>query len=140
MFRPRTSRIDGIAYVSTHKTFTRNGHGVLFTKDDIQDKEFNVNVCEENPELSEFVDPTIPVTEQFEVGCWTDATWAPGLDNARSDMMFVVRINGISVHWGVNRITRIANNSTRAEYCGASSGVRRVLSITQTLRFLGIAV
>ena len=38
------------------------------------------------------------------------------------------------------RITGIADNSTRAEYCGASIGVRRVVSVIQTLRFLGIAV
>jgi hypothetical protein len=104
------------------------------------DNDFGVNVYEDEPELSEFVEPSIPVTDQFLVDCWTDATWAPDILHGRSDMMFVIRINGIPVYWGVSRITGIADSSTRAEYCGASVGVRRMLTVIQTLRFLGIAV
>jgi hypothetical protein len=55
-------------------------------------------------------------------------------------MMTVVRINGVAVFWEVARISGIADSSTRAEYCGASIGVRRLLSVIQTLRFFGIAV
>ena len=140
VFRPRTSRVEGISDVSKTRAFERDPHEIAFTKADILDKDFGVNVYEDEPELSEFIDPSIPITEQFVVDCWTDATWAPDILHGRSDMMFVVRINGIPVHWGVNRITGIADSSTRAEYCGSSIGVRRMLAVIQTLRFLGIAV
>ena len=140
VFRPRTSRVEGIADVSKHRTFDRTAGEVAFTKADILDNDFGVNVYEDEAELSEFVEPGIPITEHFEVDCWTDATWAPDISHGRSDMMFVIRVNGMPVYWGVNRITGIADSSTRSEYCGASIGVRRLLSVIQTLRFLGIAV
>ena len=57
-----------------------------------------------------------------------------------SDVMVIVRINGAPVFWEVKRISGIADSSTRAEYCGASVGVRRLLGVIQTLRFFGIAV
>jgi len=140
IFRPRTSRVDGIADVSKTRNFERDPREIAFTKADILDKDFGVNVYEEDPELSEFVDPTIPITSEFEVDCWTDATWAPDIEHARSDMMTVVRVNGVPVFWEVTRISGIADSSNRAEYCGASIGVRRLLGVIQTLRFFGIAV
>jgi len=140
IFRPRTSRVEGISDVSKPKSFGHHRDEIMFTKGDITNADFGVNVYEEDPELSEFVDPTIPVTSEFEVDCWTDATWAPDIEHARSDMMTVVRVNGVSVFWEVVRISGIADSSTRAEYCGSSIGVRRLLGVIQTLRFFGIAV
>ena len=52
-----------------------------------------MNIYEEDPELSEFDDPFMPITKEFEIDCWTDATRAPDLENARSDVMVIIRIN-----------------------------------------------
>jgi hypothetical protein len=142
VFRPRTSRVDGIDDVSKPRPFEHHPDEIMFDKGDITDADFGVNVYEEDPELSEFVDPTMPITPEFEVDCWADATWAPDNEHARSDMMTVVRINGVPVFWEVARVSGIADSSTRAGHCGASIGVRRLLGVIQiqTLRFFGIAV
>ena len=54
--------------------------------------------------------------------------------------MVIIRVNGAPVFWEVARISGIADSSTRAEYCGESVGVRRLLDVIQALRFFGIAV
>ena len=130
--------MDGIADVPGTRNFEQDPHEVTFTKADILDEDFGVNVYEDDPELSEFAEPSIPITGHFLVGCWTGTTWAPGISHARSDMMFVIRANGIPVYLGVFRFTGIADSSMRAEYCGVSIGVRRILTVIHTLRFLGI--
>ena len=62
-FRPRTSRVDGIADVPGTRGFERHLHEIAFTKAEILDKDFGVNVYEDDPELSEFAEPSIPVTD-----------------------------------------------------------------------------
>jgi hypothetical protein len=48
IFRPRTSRVEGITDVSESRKFERHPHEVLITKADIDDKDFGVNVYEDD--------------------------------------------------------------------------------------------
>ena len=99
-----------------------------------------INVYGDSDTAQEFQDDDIPVTSLFEVGCWADSTRCPDLTHGQSDTMTIIRVNGSPVLWDVKRIQGIADSSTRAEYCGAAIGVRRLFSVIQTLRFLRIAV
>ena len=103
----------------------------MFLPEEICDADYGVNIYEEDPELSKFDDPNIPITTEFVVGCWADTTWAPGLEHARSGVMVITRVSGAAVFWAVVRISGIADSSTRAKYCGASAGFRRLLGVVQ---------
>ena len=114
--------------------------GVLFTPDEILHADDGINVYDDLDTAPEFQDDAIPPASLFEVDCWTDSTWCPDLTHGQSDTMTIIRVNGSPVLWDVKRIQGITDSSTRAEYCGAAIGVRRLLSVIQTLRFLGTAV
>ena len=67
---------------------------IVFLPEKVCDADYGVNINEEDLELSEFDGPFMPITKEFEVDCWTDAIRAPDLENARSDVMVIIRING----------------------------------------------
>ena len=102
--------------------------------------DYGINIYDDSDTAPEFQDDTIPTTPQFEIDCWTDSTWCPNLTHGQSDTMTIIRVNGSPVLWDVKRIQGTAGTSTTAEYCGVAIGVRRLLSVIQTLRFFGIAV
>ena len=141
IFSPRQSRDPKVTDASLPRaSLVPDTDAVLFTPDEILRADDGINVYDDSDTAPEFQDDVIPPTSQFEVDCWTDSTWCPDLTHGQSDTMTIIRVNGSPVLWDVKRIEGIADSSTRAEYCGAAIGARRLFSIIQTLRFLGIAV
>jgi hypothetical protein len=108
IFEPRTSRVEGIDDVSApHRTkATREGE-VIVTKDDILAADDGYNVYEDDPLLKEgFVEEKMPILKMFEIVVCTDATHAPRGEDGRSDIMFIVFVNGSPVDWNTIRLKR----------------------------------
>ena len=141
VFVPRTSRKEGIIDVSAqHRTRSTRPGAVVITKDDILQADDGYNVYQEDPHLRGFEEEVMPFTPLFHVTCWTDATYAPRGEDGRSDIFFVVMINGTPVSFNPITLSGVANSASSAEYCGASVGVLQTEIIRQTLRFAGAAV
>ena len=64
IFRPRSSRIDGIKDVSRPTHFEHHPEEIMFLPEEICDADYGVNIYEEDPELSEFEDPNNPITKE----------------------------------------------------------------------------
>ena len=141
---PRTSRKEGTIDVSAqHRTRSTRPGAVVITKDDILQADDGCNVHQEDPHLRGFEEEVMPFIPLFHVTCWpcwTDATCAPRGEDGRSDIFFVVMINGTPVSFNPITFSGVANSASSAENCGASVGALQTEIIRQTLRFAGAAV
>jgi len=90
--------------------------------------------------LKSFEEEFMPCTPLFHITCWTDASYAPRGENARSELYFVVQINGAPIAFNPITLTGVADSASTAEYCGASVGCKQTEATRQSARFVGISV
>ena len=76
----------------------------------------------------------------FKVTTCTDASCAPRGEDGRSDIMFIVFVNGAPVDWNPITLKGVAGSASTAEYCGASVGCKKGGVVLILLRFAGIAL
>ena len=90
IFVPRTSRVDGIADVSSpQRTRPVKPGAVVVTKDDILQADDGYNVHSEDPNLHGFDEEVMPCSPLFHLTCWTGASCAPRGETGRSEIYFV---------------------------------------------------
>ena len=82
----------------------------------------------------------MPCTPLFHLTCWTDASYAPRGETGRSELFFVVQLNGAPINFNPITMTGAADSASTAEYCGCSVGVKHTEATRQTMRFAGVAV
>jgi hypothetical protein len=141
IFKPRTSRVEGIVDVSSpHRPRATKSGGVIVTKDDILNADDGYNIYSDDPALKSFTQEFMPCTPLFHLTCWTDASYAPRGENGRSELYYVVQLNGAPVDFNPITMTGVADSASTAEYCGASVGVKETEGTRESGRFLGIAV
>ena len=142
LFEPRTSRVDGISDVSSpHRHKPTGDGGVIVTKEDILACDDGYNVYEDDPLLGkDFTEEKIPTTSFFRVETSVDATYAPRGEDGRSDIMYIVFVNGAPADWNPIRLTGVADSTASAEYCGQSVGCKKGEAVRTLLRFAGVAL
>ena len=94
-----------------------------------------------DPLLKEgFVEEKMPMSKLFDIVVYTDATYAPRGEDGRSDIMFIVFVNGAPVDWNTIRLKGVAGSASTAEYCGASVGCKKGAAINVLMRFAGVTL
>jgi len=142
-FIPRTSRHDDIEDVSDMHGANNgvpvpgaNGE-ILITAKDILAADEGLDVY--FPEDFDHPDPENFATDtQFFITVWTDASYAADTTGRRSDMGHVIFLNNGPVDWDSIRMNGVADSSFAAEYCAASRGTKRELSLRNIVNFMGI--
>ena len=141
IFEPRTSRVEGIEDVSMpHRSRAAKPGGVAVTKEDILAADDGYNVYKDDDCLKGFTEEIMPCTPLFHLTCWTDASCAPRGETGRSELFFVVQLNGSPISFNPITMTGVADSASTAECCGCSVGVKHTEGTRQTLRFAGVAV
>ena len=111
------------------------------TKEDILECDDGYDVCEEDPLLGkDFTEEKMPTTTMFRIETSVDATRAPRGEDGRSDIMYIVFVNGAPVDWNPIRLTGVADSTASAECCGQSVGCKKGEAVRALLRFAGAAL
>ena len=142
IFEPRTSRKDGILDVSDpHRSRPVGDSDVIVSKADIEVGDDHYNIYEDDPLLkNDFDEENMPTTQMFKASTCTDASCAPRGEDGRSDIMFIVFVNGAPVDWNPITLKGVADSASTAEYCGSSVGCKKGGAVLILLRFAGVAL
>jgi hypothetical protein len=132
--------VDGISDVS-EPLARKAGGGVLISKSDILKEDDHIGVYEDDEMLGDdFKAEVIPTTEMFRIDAYHDATFAPRGEDGRTEVCYIIQLNGAAVDNNTVKITGVAASTTESEYVGGSICCKKVDVIRVKMLFLGIAV
>ena len=139
-FIPRASRIDGVDDVSdfNHQSIPATNSEVIITPNDILLQDDGIDVYQPDFDDEVTSPEMLPQDARFQLTIPTDASYAADQMSRRSDMGYIIFLNGGPVDWGSIRMCGIADSSFNAEYCAMSMGTKKTIPVQVILNFMGI--
>ena len=137
-FTPRSSRIAGVKDVSDFNAIPATKGELIITPNDILLHDDGIDVYAPDFDDIQSEPELLPPDPRFTLTIPTDASYAADQMSRRSDLGYIIFVNGGPVDWGSIRMAGIADSSFNAEYCAMSMGTKKTIPVQVLLNFMGI--